>query len=166
MEEQPEGSSGAALNFEDGCVLGSLFSRLQTRDRGEILRLLGAYQEIRQERCEQGIQSDLEITGFCTLPAGPDRDRRNEGFKQSEANQSLDWDEESEETLRGTWEQYRVSLAYEAYDAADDWWVDWGAMAQRMAAANNATIEIATRNEVQHPPHFSAIQTIAVINEA
>lgn len=104
--------------------------------------MLRAYQEIRQERCEQGIQSDLGISTFLTLPPGPDRDRRNEGFKESEANKKLEWDEESEDSLRGTWEAYRVQLAYEAYDAADDWWVDWGVVVHRLSAAdNNMTIE-------------------------
>ena len=120
--------------------MGSLFSRLQSRSPDEILRLLAAYQEIRQERVESTIKSDAELCVFCTLPPGPARDKRNEGFRQSEANKSLDWVEESEETLRAAWEEFRGSFGYEAYDAADDWWVDWGVTIQRLSAASNTTM--------------------------
>ena len=91
---------------------------------------------------------------FLSLPPGPDRDRRDEGFKESEAHQRLEWDEESEESLRGTWESYRVQLAYEAYDAADDWWVDWGVMVHRLSAANNMTIEPDNVNLVSRTSHL------------
>lgn len=155
------------MNFEDGCVLGSLFSRLHSNNRDEILRLLRAYQEIRQERCEQGIQADLDISIFLSLPPGPDRDRRNEGFKQSEANSKLEWDEGSEDSLRGAWESYRGQLAYEAYDAADDWWIDWGIMVQRLSAADNMVVEASTcASSVPYVPHFSGgVHTVSVTHE-
>lgn len=58
-----------------------------------------------------------------------------------------------------------MQLAYEAYDAADDWWVDWGVMAHRMAAASTPTEET-TGNDGHNLFNFSAIQTTSVINEA
>ena len=167
QSSQPSSTAGTALNFEDGCVLGSLFSRLHTRNREEILRLLRAYQEIRQERCEQGIQSDLEISTFLSLPPGPDRDRRDEGFRQSQTSQKLEWDEETEDSLRGAWESYRIQLAYEAYDAADDWWIDWGVMIQRLSAANNMVIEASTcGSAVPYISHLSGVNhTVAITHD-
>ena len=169
--QQPDSTNGAALNFEDGAVLGSLFSRLQTRSREEILRLLRAFQEIRQERCENTIKADAELCIFSCLPPGPARDKRNEGFAQSEANKSLDWGEEGEATLRGAWEEFRGSFGYEAYDAADDWWVDWGVMIQRMTAASNATMTVSTSEVTStedaqaNPLLFGNTQTVEVTYE-
>lgn len=120
--------------MEDGAVLGSLFSRLQSKSPDEIMRLLCAYQEIRQDRCAQTQQSDAELVTFSTLPPGPARDERDAGFALSSANATLDWEDAGEEMLRGAWDEFRGSFGYEAYDAADDWWVDWGVLAQRTTA--------------------------------
>ncbi|KAI5121812.1 hypothetical protein M0805_009804 [Coniferiporia weirii] len=139
----PSSTNEAALAMEDGAVLGSLFSRLQTRDTDEILRLLRAYQEMRQDRCTATVQSDCELVAFSTLPAGPERNERDEGFRLSRMQQSLDWEKASEDILRGAWEEFRASFGYEAYDAADDWWVDWGIMLQRMTAVESMTSKAA-----------------------
>lgn len=138
---QPGGTNETALAVEDGAVLGSLFSRLQTKDPDEILRLLSAFQEIRQDRCSTTLQSDMELVTFCTLPSGPACDERNAGFKAAAKQEALDWENVGEDLLSGAWEEFRGSFGYEAYDAADDWWVDWGIMVQRMAAAQRAADE-------------------------
>lgn len=125
--------------MEDGAVLGSLFSRLRTRNQDEIVRLLGAYQEVRQERCQETIQADSELVAFSTLPPGPARDEREAGFRAARVQRSSDWENASEERLRNVFEEFRGAFAYEAYDAADDWWVDWGLMAQRATAVQTAS---------------------------
>lgn len=125
----------AALSVEDGAVLGSLFSRLRTNSTEEILRLLAAYQEVRQGRVEAILQTDVELLSFSTLPPGPARDERNEGFRKTSQSQVLDWVNVDEDVLRTAWEEFRSSFGYEAYDAADDWWIDWGVLVQRIAAA-------------------------------
>ncbi|KAH8110332.1 FAD/NAD-binding domain-containing protein [Phellopilus nigrolimitatus] len=135
----PPSLHGAALAMEDGAVLGSLFSRLQSRGPEEILRLLKAYQEVRQERAQTTIASEADYVAFSVLDVGPSREARDEGFRVLRAQQSLDWKSTEEEVLRGRWEEYRGSFGYEAYDAADDWWVDWGVLQERMTAARSKT---------------------------
>ncbi|EJD05385.1 FAD/NAD-binding domain-containing protein [Fomitiporia mediterranea MF3/22] len=128
-----------ALSVEDGAVLGSLFSRLQSRDQEEILRLLAAYQKIRQDRCNAILQTDNELLTFSTLPPGSARDERNAGFARASEQNMLDWENVDEDVLRSAWEEFRNSFGYEAYDAADDWWVDWGIVVHRLSAAQNAS---------------------------
>lgn len=101
-----------------------------------MLRLLSAYQEIRQERCEVTVKSDADLMTFTTLPPGPARDARTEGFRLTrEKMDLLDWTNISEDLLRDSWEEFRFSFAYDAYDAADEWWVNWGLTYERMNAA-------------------------------
>ncbi|KAL5498513.1 hypothetical protein ACEPAH_1866 [Sanghuangporus vaninii] len=131
----PGSMNEAALSVEDGAVLGSLLSRLRTDSTEEILRFLAAYQEVRQGRCVAILQTDVELLTFSSLPPGPARDERNEGFKKTSQNQALDWENVDEDVLRSAWEEFRSSFGYEAYDAADDWWIDWGVLVLRLGAA-------------------------------
>ena len=73
---------------------------------------------------------------FTTLPAGPERDARNEGFRRTrEKMDLLDWTNLSDDLLRESWEEFLFSFGYDAYDAADEWWVNWGLTYERMNAA-------------------------------
>lgn len=122
--------------MEDGAVLGSLFSRLQSNSSEEIRRLLSAYQEIRQERCKVTLDSEWEKVSFSVLEDDdPLRKIRDAGFELARAQHSLDWKNVPESYLQGAWEEFKGSFGYEAYDAADDWWVDWGMVRVRLAAA-------------------------------
>ena len=55
------------------------------------------------------------------------------------------------ERLRASWEELKGSFGYEAYDAADDWWVDWGVLRERMSAAmsiaNGIAIPVSSEDE-------------------
>lgn len=104
------------------------------------MRLLCAYQEIRQERCAKTQQSDAELVAFSTLPPGLARDERDAGFALSSANATLDWEDAGEDILRGAWDEFRGSFGYEAYDAADDWWIDWGVLAHRTTAVQSTSV--------------------------
>ena len=57
---------------------------------------------------------------------------RDAGFERARAQQSLDWEDVEEEYLREAWEELKGSFGYDAYDAADDWWVDWGVLRERL----------------------------------
>ena len=119
--------------------MGCLFSRLESRDPEEILRLLRAFQEIRQERCETTGSADADLVTFSTLPAGPERDARDEGFRISrEKTDALDWENAGDDMLSQAFEEFRYSFGYDAYDAADEWWYDWGLTLQRMNAAQQS----------------------------
>lgn len=120
--------------MEDAAVVGSLFSRLRTRSRQEILVLLNAYQEIREERCNLITDSEYERIHFSVLEVGdPIRAQRDAGLKASREIGALDWDCVSEEYLKAQWEEFKGSFGYEAYDAADSWWVDWGSLREKMS---------------------------------
>lgn len=126
--------------MEDGAVLGSLFSRLHTGSQEEVVRLLSAYQEIRQARCLELMKSEYEVVHFSTLDdADPMREARDAGFAVARQQQSLDWDDVDEEVVRHAWDEFRTSYAYDAYDAADEWWNDWGLLRERMRAASYAS---------------------------
>jgi len=119
--------------MEDAAVIGSLFSRLRTRSRQEILVLLNAYQEIREERCNLITDSEYEKIHFSILEVGdPIRAQRDAGLKASREMNALDWEDVSEEYLKAQWEEFKGSFGYEAYDAADGWWVDWGSLRERI----------------------------------
>ncbi|EJD05380.1 FAD/NAD-binding domain-containing protein [Fomitiporia mediterranea MF3/22] len=138
----PGTSHGSSLAVEDAAVLGSLFSRLRTRSSREILRLLAAYQEIREDRCIEVTRTEYETCAFSVLPRGdPRREERDLGFAASRDMKVLDWENLDDPFLQRIWEQFKGSFGYEAYDAADDWWVDWGIMQERMAASSMAVIE-------------------------
>jgi len=133
----PGTSHGAAMAMEDAAVVGSLFSRLRTRNRQEVLVLLNAYQEIREERCNLITDSEYEKIHFSILEVGdPIRDQRDAGLKASREMNALDWEDISEEYLKAQWEEFKGSFGYEAYDAADGWWVDWGSLRERMSGAS------------------------------
>ncbi|KAH8110329.1 FAD/NAD-binding domain-containing protein [Phellopilus nigrolimitatus] len=132
----PGTTHGASLAIEDGAVLGSLFSRLKSHDGSEIVRLLSAFQEIRQDRCSVIAKSELESVLLVSLPDDdPMRAVRDAGFRAGRDAHALDWDDIGEDSLSSAWEDFKMSFGYEAYDAADDWWVDWGVMRERMAAS-------------------------------
>ena len=140
MELQPGTSHGASLAAEDGAVLGSLFSRLQTNSQDEIIRLLSAYQEIRQGRCTELSKSEYEKVHFSVLEKDdPMRVARDAGFAIARQQQSLDWANVDDDVLNRAWEEFKGSYAYDAYDAADDWWVDWGMLRERIRAASYAS---------------------------
>lgn len=126
------------MAIEDSATLGCLLSRLEARDENEILRLLSAYQEIREERCQTTIKSDSDLVMFCTLPPSPERDARDESFRiQLSKADELDWESAGDDMLRDAFEEFRFSFGYDAYDAADEWWNDWGLTRQRMNAAHS-----------------------------
>ena len=64
---------------------------------------------------------------------------RDAGFERARAQQSLDWEDVEEEYLREAWEELKGSFGYDAYDAADDWWVDWGVLRERLESVSIET---------------------------
>jgi salicylate hydroxylase len=128
---------GASLALEDAAVLGSLFSRLRSRSRSEISRLLSAFQEIRQARWEFVKHSELSNVTLLTLSEDSEEWKlREAAFVASREKEVLDWDDIEDPYLQQAWEEVKIIFGYEAYDAADDWWIDWGIMQQRLKASN------------------------------
>lgn len=141
--------------MEDAVVLGTIFSRLSTRDH--IIPFLGAYQELRQHRCQAVRISEVEKMAFLMLPAGPDRDARDASMRAELDRGEYDWTEADEGALRRQWEEFRDDFGYNAYEAADTWWVEWGVLFERVnvttstSSMNTFTQEIfVERQEAVH----------------
>ncbi len=105
------------MAVEDAVVLGSLFSHLRSMD--QVPSLLRAYQELRQRRCKTLVEADIGNTRLMCLPAGPAADARDESLRRKYD----DWDEGM---LKASFEEIAEVFAYDAGDAAEEWWVSWG----------------------------------------
>lgn len=109
---------------EDAVVFGTLFSHLS--DRSQIGSFLSAYQELREARTKAVKQEDITNAQLVSLPYGPDRDARNANM--APPSRTDDWDEG---ILKRELDVFAEIFCYEAADAAEEWWVDWGRFSQR-----------------------------------
>lgn len=114
------------MAIEDATVLGSLFSRL--RSPYQIPHFLSAFQELRHDRCQAVMNSELSKVEFGNLPAGEHQEIRDLHLrKQGSTGVSIDdLDEVPENVLRDQCEEFREIYGYDADDDADNWWVQWG----------------------------------------
>ncbi|EIM83988.1 FAD/NAD-P-binding domain-containing protein [Stereum hirsutum FP-91666 SS1] len=116
--------------LEDAAVLGVLFSRLRSHD--QISPLLYGYEDLRKPR--RNTLADLEDANhyIIMLPPGPERDFRNDAWNRWKKAAEARGDAEIEE---GELEQQFAELCgvwgYDAIDAAEDWWVQWGMLRER-----------------------------------
>lgn len=126
----PTGNHGAALALEDAVVLGGLFSRLT--DRRHIKRLLNAYQEIRQPRCDNIQQQELHKLAVVSIPSGPEQEARDDAMRKEKeyAKEKLE-NSLDDEYLQTIWEEFQVYV-YDAFDEVESWWVEWGSLLDRV----------------------------------
>jgi salicylate hydroxylase len=114
---------------EDAVVFGTLFSHL--RSHRQIPVLTEAYQELRLSRCKTVSEGELNNGRLVWLPPGDARDQRDAYMRASRASGNEHWDEGQ---LREQWEEVAGVFGYCARDAAEDWWVNWGALRERSEA--------------------------------
>lgn len=100
-------------------------SRLRTRD--QIPQLLDAFQDLRHNRCRQVHQSELGNAALVMLPPGDRREMRDAGMRPSLTETKIKW---SDEQLRDQWDQIGEVFGYNAREAAEDWWIKWGALSE------------------------------------
>ncbi|KAF5361280.1 hypothetical protein D9758_010323 [Tetrapyrgos nigripes] len=105
------------LAIEDGFIIGSLFSRISTKD--QIVNILKGYNQIRKKRLED--VSDKKILFTFTLPPGPARDARNDAYRPTLYQADMD-----DEVLADLWNSYIRGLSYDPRDAVEEWWHFWG----------------------------------------
>lgn len=118
----------AAIAFEDGIALGRIFSRLKRYE--QIPVFLEAYEDVRRERDIRAYHKELGDVEFMTLPdvyAEPRnavmREKGKDGRNLFEVNVPTDsgvsdgWEE---------WKRIVDQFAYNAEEAADDWWHSQG----------------------------------------
>ena len=109
------------MAVEDAVVFGSLFSHLSTTD--QIPSFMSAYQELRQRRCALVKLADLANAHMVVLPDGPEADARDEDMSRK-------LDEWDEGMLKAQFEEIAEIFLYDAGDAAEEWWVNWGRFSQ------------------------------------
>ena len=105
------------MAVEDAVVLGSLFSHLRTMS--QIPSFLSAYQELRQRRCDLVKLADIGNAQMVAMPDGPAADARDDDMRHT----IEEWDEG---TMKAQFEEIAEIFLYDAYDAAAEWWVNWG----------------------------------------
>ena len=105
------------MAVEDAVVLGALFSHLRTLD--QIPSFLSAYEELRQRRCGLVFAADMGNAKMVAMPDGPMATARDDDMRRRK-------DEWDEGTLKAQFEEIAEIFLYDAYDAAAEWWVNWG----------------------------------------
>ncbi|KAI0691115.1 FAD/NAD(P)-binding domain-containing protein [Cytidiella melzeri] len=115
-----------AAGVEDSVVLGSLFSHLSSPH--QIPALLSAYQEIRESRCRRLASTDMSSVSRMLLPPGLEREARDRLW----AAPKEEWSSDS--MARKGFDELAEIFGYEAEDAAEEWWVDWGRYASSAKA--------------------------------
>ncbi|RDX54201.1 FAD/NAD(P)-binding domain-containing protein [Lentinus brumalis] len=114
---QAGGMHTTGMAVEDAVVLGCLLSNLQSMD--QLPTLMDAYQELRQRRCALVGLADLGNAQMMALPPGPEADARDEDMRR----QRNEWDEGM---LKAQFEEISGIFLYDAGDAAEEWWINWG----------------------------------------
>lgn len=133
---QPGCLHGVALGIEDAAVFGALFSYISRKD--QILPLLSAFQELRADRCQSIFQSEITKINFVCLPDGPEQISRDEALRTSGNISFEEWEEAKDEYFEQSWGlEFEGPFNYDAYEAAEEWWVEWGVLTERSEASHH-----------------------------
>ncbi|KAI0630781.1 FAD/NAD-P-binding domain-containing protein [Trametes polyzona] len=143
----PGGSHPASMALEDAVVFGSLFSHLRTLD--QIGTFTGAYQELRQRRCEFVKLADIANAQLVAMPDGPQAAARDEDMRRRK-------DEWDEGTLKAQFEEIAEIFGYDAGDAAEEWWVNWGRFSEGAREQPHTSLDFSS---------FAATATVTVQEE-
>ncbi len=123
---QPGTTYACSLALEDAAILGTLFSRLRSRD--QVPTLLYAFQDLHKGRADA--LAALEIENAEVALSNPPRVR--DGLVRWSA---LPADEPEPPSESGPTDAELADIAevwgYFAIDAADEWWVEWGLLRER-----------------------------------
>ena len=124
----------------DAAVLGRLFSHLHSKE--QIDSFLSAVQEIRQARIEQALATAAENVLAVAVPPAVSAARESRERARAEAGlESLSGGSAGAQEQMG--EIIEKMFAYDPEDEADNWWVQWGLVAERMGRWNlSSALEI------------------------
>jgi len=126
-----------SLSVEAAAVLSTLLSYVRGLDHIPIL--VRAYETIRRGRSQ--FLHEVEVTSIAQtmFPPGPARTARDlEMQRLLHAGQDK-WDDDA---YLGIWGQLCEVWAYNAFDAADDWWVQWGVLRERSMCPQDQHVEL------------------------
>ncbi|KAJ7054122.1 hypothetical protein C8F01DRAFT_1163981 [Mycena amicta] len=123
----PAGQHNAGVSIEDAETLGALFSRIQ--HRSQISRMLAAYEEIRQPRCNYAQDWELRKRTMMSAPLGPEQKARDAGIRRMMMYN--DWEHIDEKRFMEMWGDEMEMFSHFATDRVDDWWTKWGSLLAR-----------------------------------
>ncbi|KAF8224334.1 FAD/NAD(P)-binding domain-containing protein [Tricholoma matsutake] len=125
----PASIQESAMSVEDGAVLAKLFSHLRSED--QISSFLYAFQDLRQDRCEQAIAKEFDDINYMAMPPG-DFQRYRDQTMRSKRDAGLSvLDAAGDLEINSQWEEIKQIFGYDAEDEADNWWNDWGLLRER-----------------------------------
>ncbi|KAK0195938.1 hypothetical protein F5146DRAFT_924579 [Armillaria mellea] len=102
--------------IESAFTLPHLFSKLSSVE--QIPLLLDGYQKIRTPRNLGSLSSELEAAALMSLLPSAERDQRDEAL-------ALPLDQEDEASAK-VWAATLIQFNYDAIEAVDEWWIQWG----------------------------------------
>ena len=117
------------MSLEDASVLAKLFSHLL--EESQIPSFLYAFEEIRRARTVKINNVDNQNIDFMTMPSGDMATMRDNAMAATFAAGRNALDAEEGDDASSQWTENREIFGYDAEDAADNWWVEWGLLRLR-----------------------------------
>jgi len=122
----PCGMQASSLSVESAAVLSTLLSYVRGFDH--IPLLVRAYETIRRDRSDFLGRVEMMNMTQTMFPPGPERTARDEEMQKLLHAGQANWDDDA---YLGLWGHLCQIWAYNAFDAADDWWAQWGLLRER-----------------------------------
>lgn len=120
--------------MESAAVISTLLSYVRRLDHIPVL-----VQTIHRERSKFLHEVEAMSAMQTMFPPGPECNARDlELQKRLHAGQ-YKWDDDA---YLGFWGQLYEIWAYNAFDVADDWWVQWGMLRVRALSLRNSKFEV------------------------
>jgi hypothetical protein len=100
---------------------------------------VGAYETIRRGRSK--LLHEIEVTSVMQtmFPPGPEREARDLEMQNLLHAGQHKWDDDA---YLGMWGPLCDVWAYDAFDVADDWWVQWGVLRERAICPQNPNVHL------------------------
>jgi len=133
----PCSTHSCSLSVEAAAVLSTLLSYVRGLDHVPVL--VRAYETIRRGRSKFLHEVEVATIMQTMFPPGPEREARDlEMQKLLQAGRDK-WDDDA---YLGLWGHLCEIWAYNAFDAADDWWVQWGVLREWALCRQNPNVEV------------------------
>jgi salicylate hydroxylase len=133
----PCSTQSCSLSIEAAAVLSALLSYVRGPDH--IPHLVSAYETIRRERSKFLHEVEATTVTQSMFPPGPECEARNLEMQKLLHARQHKWDDDA---FLGIWGQLCQVWAYDAFDAADDWWVQWGVLREQSMRVQDPSVEI------------------------
>ena len=114
--------------------------------RGQVSRLLTAYDEIRQPRCAAGQEYEYHHQLLLKAPIGPLQELRDIALQKTlvcKKGQHID-----EDLFREAWGTELILFAHDATEKVKDWWGQWGYMIVKGHRPSSVQVSISMGNTV------------------